>query len=182
MGGYTRLLTEDRYFMTASQFKDTLAVLLAGHAAEKMIFGEASTGPHSDISQATDIARKMITDYGMSEKLGLRTYGHESPGYLGLGGVEERDYGDDVAKEIDKEIYDMIEEAHKTAARALEENKPRLVHLAEKLLAVETLEGPELEAAFSEPLSTPVTQARNASLQPAPTESQKPATAPGPSS
>ena len=153
MGGYTRLLSEDRYFMTASQFKDTLAVLLAGHASEKMMFGEASTGPHSDIRQATDIARKMITDYGMSEKLGLRTFGHEGvSAYLGIGPSEERDYGEDVTREIDQEMHDIMEEAHKVAVRVLEENKPRLVHLAEKLLVKETLEGAELESVFSEPL------------------------------
>jgi len=128
-------------------------VLLAGHASEKMMFGEASTGPHSDIRQATDIARKMITDYGMSEKLGLRTFGHEGvSAYLGIGPSEERDYGEDVTREIDQEMHDIMEEAHKVAVRVLEENKPRLVHLAEKLLVKETLEGAELESVFSEPL------------------------------
>ena len=154
MGGYTRLLTEDRYFMTASQFKDTLAVLLAGHAAEKMIFGEVSTGPHSDIRQATEIARRMITDYGMSEKLGLRTLGRETTSsYLGLGPAEEKDYSEEVARQIDEEVRSLTENAHQIATKVLQENKPRLVHIAEKLLVKETLEGPELEAAFSEPLS-----------------------------
>jgi cell division protease FtsH len=153
MGGYTRLLTEDRYFMTASQFKDTLAVLMAGHAAEKMMFGEVSTGPHSDIRQATEIARRMVTDYGMSEKLGLRTFGRQTTSsYLGLGPAEEKDYSEDVAKQIDEEVHSITESAHQIATRILQENKPRLVHLAEKLIVAETLEGPDLEAAFSEPL------------------------------
>jgi cell division protease FtsH len=154
MGGYTRLLTEDRYFMTASQFKDTLAVLLAGHAAEKMIFSEVSTGPHSDIRQATEIARRMVTDYGMSEKLGLRTLGRQTTSsYLGLGPAEEKDYSEEVAKQIDEEVRSITESAHQVATKVLQENRPRLVHIAEKLLLKETLEGPELEAAFSEPLS-----------------------------
>ncbi len=154
MGGYTRLLEQDRYFMTASQFKDTLAVLVAGHASEEMMFGEVSTGPHSDISQATDIARKMITDYGMSKKLGLRTFGHETaPGYLGLGASEEKDYSNEIAREIDQEVHDILEDAHQIASKVLRENKPRLVHLAERLIAKENLEGAELEAAFTEPLS-----------------------------
>jgi cell division protease FtsH len=159
MGGYTRLLTEDRYFMTASQFKDTLSVLLAGHAAEKMMFKEVSTGPHSDIRQATEIARRMITDYGMSEKLGLRTFGHETTAsYLGIGPGEEKDYSDEAARQIDEEVHSITESAHQVATKVLLENKPRLVHIAEKLLVKETLEGPELEAAFSEPLSEKVDQ------------------------
>jgi cell division protease FtsH len=153
MGGYTRLLTEDRYFMTASQFKDTLAVLLAGHAAEEMMFNEASTGPHSDIKQATDIARRMVTEYGMSEKLGLRTFGHETvSSYLGIGPSKEKDYSEEVAKQIDEEVHRLVEGAHQKVREVLQENKPRLVHLAEKLISKETLEGPELEAAFTEPI------------------------------
>jgi cell division protease FtsH len=153
MGGYTRLLTEDRYFMTASQFKDTLAVLLAGHASEKMMFSEVSTGPHSDIRQATEIARRMVTDYGMSEKLGLRTFGHQTTAsYLGIGPGEEKDYSEEVARQIDEEVHSITESANRIATKVLQENKPRLVYLAEKLLVKETLEGPELEAAFSEPL------------------------------
>jgi cell division protease FtsH len=154
MGGYTRLLEEDRYFMTASQFKDTLAVLVAGHASEEMMFGEVSTGPHSDLRQATDIARKMITDYGMSQKLGLRTFGHETTsGYLGLGSAEEKDYSNEIAREIDQEVHDLLEEAHRVAMKVLQDNKPRLIHLADKLIAQENLEGAELEAAFTEALS-----------------------------
>ena len=76
MGGYTRLLpTEEHYLMTRSQFKDTLATFLGGHASEEMIFHEVTTGPHSDIKQATTLAHKMITEYGMSDKLPLRTFG-----------------------------------------------------------------------------------------------------------
>jgi cell division protease FtsH len=153
MGGYTRLLEEDRYFMTESQFKDTLAVFLAGHGAEQMMFNEVSTGPHSDIRQATDIALKMVTDYGMS-KLGLRTYGQTTvPGYLGIGPPEQRDYSEETARLIDEEVRRILDEADQTAKKLLKENRPRLIHLAKKLLVKETLEGPELEAAFSEPLS-----------------------------
>jgi cell division protease FtsH len=173
MGGYTRLLAEDRYFMTASQFKDTLAVLVAGHAAEQMMFGEVSTGPHSDIRQATEIARKMITDYGMSEKLGLRTFGRETlPGYLGIGAVEEKDYSEEIAREIDQEVHDILEEAHQLARKVLQEKKPRLVHLAEKLLVKETLAGPELEEAFTETVSDAET--KTAETMPAQTKAGVP--------
>jgi cell division protease FtsH len=154
MGGYTRFLEEDRYFITESQFNDTLATFVAGHAAEKMMFNEVSTGPHNDIKQATDLARKMVTDYGMSKKLGLRTYGQMTvPGYLGIGPPEQKDYSEDTARQIDEEVRRILENARQVAEKLLQENRPRLVHLARKLLDKETLEGTELEAAFTEPLS-----------------------------
>ena len=117
MGGYTRLLpTEEHYLMTRSQFKDTLATFLGGHASEEMIFHEVTTGPHSDIKQATTLARKMITEYGMSEKLPLRTFGggEEEASYFG---VEHKDYGEEVAKQIDEEVRMLIDTAHETAQK-----------------------------------------------------------------
>jgi cell division protease FtsH len=158
MGGYTRLLpTEDRYLMTRSQFKDMLATLMAGHTAEELIFNEMTTGAQNDIEEATKLARKMVTSYGMSEKLGPRTFGHkEEMVFLGREISEQRDYSEKVAQEIDEEVQAIIQHAHDEARRILTENKPRLIHLAEKLIAQETIEGEELEAAFEEPLSTKV--------------------------
>jgi cell division protease FtsH len=75
------------------------------------------------------------------------------PGYLGIGPPEQRDYSEEVARQIDEEVHRILEDAHQVAKKLLAENRPRLVHLAKKLLVKETLEGPELEAAFSEPLS-----------------------------
>jgi len=152
MGGYTRLLpVEEHYLMTRSQFKDTLATFLGGHASEELIFHEVTTGPHSDIKQATALARKMITEYGMSEKLPLRTFGkgEEEEAYYGM---EQRDYGEEVAKQIDEEVRNLIDNAQVTAQNILKENRLRLVHLAGKLFISETLEGAELEKAFSEPI------------------------------
>jgi len=167
MGGYTRLLpTEERYLMTRSQFKDTLATFLGGHAAEELIFHEVTTGPHSDIKQATNLARKMITEYGMSEKLPLRTFGGgtEDDNYFG---VERRDYGEEVAKQIDDEVRSLIDAANETARQILQDNMVRLIHLAEKLSVDETLEGPELEKAFNEPLQPEeVAQPKSQKLQP----------------
>ncbi|MBI2869026.1 MAG: cell division protein FtsH, partial [Chloroflexi bacterium] len=156
MGGYTRLLSEDRYLMTKSQFNDTLATLLAGHTAEEMIFGEVSTGPHSDIKQATELARKMVTQYGMSE-LSLRTFGGKEEGTY-VSGPEQRDYSEEMARKIDEEVHKLIESAHEVARTVLTENRRRLVHLAKKLITFETLEGASLEAAFTEPVTevTPV--------------------------
>jgi cell division protease FtsH len=153
MGGYTRFLEEDRYFITESQFRSTLATFMAGHAAEQMIFDEVSTGPHGDIRQATDIARKMVTEYSMSEKLGFRTYGEATvQGYLGIGPPEAKDYSEESAKQIDEEIRLILQQANDVAIKILAENRPRLDHLAAILLTKETLEGPELEAAFTEPI------------------------------
>jgi cell division protease FtsH len=152
MGGYTRLLpTEEHYLLTRSQFKDNLATFLGGHAAEELIFHEVTTGPHSDIKQATNLARKMITEYGMSEKLPLRTFGgnEDEAAYYG---VERRDYGEDVARQIDEEVRSLIDNAHTTAQTLLLQNRLRLIHLAERLIIAETLEGPELEKLFSEPI------------------------------
>jgi len=165
MGGYTRLLpTEDRYLLTRSQFNDMLATLLAGHTAEQLIFNEVSTGAHSDIEQATKLARKMVTDYGMSETLGPRTFGHkEEMVFLGREISEQRDYSERVAKQIDDELYAIIQRAHEVAKKILAENKPRLVHLAEKLIAQETLEGEGLEAVLNEPLPVPPSEAVAAS-------------------
>jgi cell division protease FtsH len=152
MGGYKRLFfTEERYLIIRSQFKDTSATFFGGHAAEKLIFHEVTTDPHSDIKQATSLARKMITEYGMSERLPLRTFGggEEEDAYFG---VQRRDYGEEVARQIDEEVRGLINGANLTANRILMENRARLVHLAEKLIVAETLEGPELEKAFNEPI------------------------------
>lgn len=151
IGGYTRTLPEEEhYLMTKEQLQANLAMLLAGHTSEKMIFGNVSTGPHNDIKRATELARKMITDYGMSDKLSLRTFGigEEAPYY----GIEQRDYSEMVAKEIDDEVHRLLDEAHEVAKKVLNENKSRLIHLAEKLIEMENLEGPELEKVFTEPL------------------------------
>ncbi len=158
MGGYTRLLpTEDRYLMTRSQFKDMLATLLAGHTAEELIFNEMTTGAQNDIEEATKIAHKMVTSYGMSEKLGPRTFGRkEELVFLGREISEQRDYSEKVAQQIDEEVHNIIQNAYAEAKRILTRNKPRLIHIAEKLTAQETLEGEELEAAFDEPLSPQV--------------------------
>lgn len=158
MGGYTRLLpTEDRYLHTRSQLRDMLATLLAGHTAEELIFNEITTGPQADIEEATKLARRMVTDFGMSETLGPRTFGHkEEMVFLGREISEQRDYSEKVARQIDDEVHRIINQAHEEAKKILTENKPILVRVAEKLLIQETLEGEELDALFNEPLPSPL--------------------------
>ena len=159
--GHTRQLpTEDRYLLSNSQFKDMIATLLAGYAAEELIFNETTTGAHDDIERATKLARMMVTDYGMSDKLGPRTFGHkEEMVFLGREISEQRDYSDKIAEQIDEEVQSIIQHGHGVANGILTENKPKLEHIAERLIAEETLEGKELEAVFSEsvPSSLPET-------------------------
>ena len=150
--GYTKQLpTEDRYLVTRSQLKDKLATLLGGHAAEELIFNERTTGAHSDIQQVTNYARRMVTDYGMSNKLGTRTFGNKQEMvFLGREIAEQKDYSERFALEIDREIDILISEAYKTALKVLTDNKNKLKLLAGKLIAQETLEGGELEKVFAE--------------------------------
>jgi cell division protease FtsH len=154
MGGYTRLLPkEDRYMWTRAQFDDTLATLLGGRCAEELIFNEITTGSENDIEQATKIARRMVTEYGMSNKLGPRTFGRrEELVFLGREVSEQKDYGDKIADEIDEEVSQIIQHASSVASEILTKNKGRLVCLAEALIASETIEGEELEALFNEPV------------------------------
>ncbi len=148
--GYTKQLpTEDRYLTTRSQLKDTLATLLGGHAAEELIFNERSTGPHNDIQRVTDYARRMVTDYGMSDKLATRTFGNKQEMvFLGREISEQRDYSDRAALEIDREINKLIDEAYAVAKKVLADNKDKLIELAQKLIEKETLEGDDLETIF----------------------------------
>jgi len=150
--GHTRQLPiEDRYLTTRSQLKDMLATLLAGHAAEELIFNERTTGPGSDIERATKMAQAMVTTLGMSDKLGTRTFGNKQEMvFLGREIAEQKDYSERFALEIDREVNRLIEEAYNTAKRVLTENKEKLKLLAERLIAQETIEGEALEALFSE--------------------------------
>jgi cell division protease FtsH len=154
MGGYTRLLpTEDRHLWTRSQFNDVLAVTLAGHAAEQLVFGEMTTGAADDIGRATKLARRMVTTYGMSDKLGPRTFGHkEELVFLGKEISEQRDYSDKVAQEIDEEVQSFIQLAHGVATEVLSKEKDRLGLMASRLMAEESVEGEALERLFNEPV------------------------------
>ena len=151
-GGYTRLIpTEDRYLATRSQFNDMLATLLGGHVAEELIFNEMSTGSQNDIEETSKIARKMVTEYGMSDKLGPLTFGHkEEMVFLGREISEQRNYSEKVAKLIDEEIHNIIQHARNVAKKILTENKLKLKQIAERLLTQETLESEALETLFNE--------------------------------
>ncbi|MBC8274225.1 MAG: ATP-dependent zinc metalloprotease FtsH [Chloroflexi bacterium] len=165
MGGWTRFLpTEDRHLWTQSQFEDRLTVSLAGRAAEEIIFGEVTTGAQNDLEQATGLARKMVTEYGMSDKLGPRTFGKRKElVFLGREIHEQRNYSEKIAEEIDDEVKTFIQRAYDAAKKILNENKERLKLVAERLIAKETIEEAEFEALLKEPLPSTQLQATPAS-------------------
>jgi cell division protease FtsH len=150
--GQTRQLPiEDRYLTSRGQLQDMIATLLGGHTAEKLVFNEVTTGAYDDIKRATEYARRMVTDFGMSDKLGPRTFGDKQEMvFLGREISEQKDYGDKLADAIDAEINRIIQQAQDTAKGILTKNRSRLELIAKKLIAEETLEGEELEALFKE--------------------------------
>ena len=147
MGGYTRVEPmEDRHLWTRSEFKDTLAWALGGWAAEQLVFGEMSTGASNDLERATEIARKMVTEYGMSDRLGPVALGRrEGMAFLGRDS-EQRNYSNEIAYQIDQEVRSLMEEASVTARQVLQEHRAVMVGMADVLTERETLEGEELDA------------------------------------
>ncbi len=148
MGGYTQLLpTEDRYLYTRSHFEDTLAWSLGGHAAEQVVFGEMTTGAENDIERATKLARKMVMEYGMSDKLGPLQFGHkEEMVFLGRDLGEQRNYSEAVAVEIDGEVRRLITQAYAKAKEILERHRVQLDQVSQRLIKDETLDGPTFDA------------------------------------
>jgi cell division protease FtsH len=146
--GYTMNLPEDdRYLQARSKFEDEIAGALAGRAAEELVFGELTTGASSDLEKATKMARAMVTQYGMSEVLGPRTFGQkEELVFLGREITEQRDYSEEVARQIDSEVKRIVDTAYGRAMSILKEHRDKLDNLAKRLIEVETIEGPELQA------------------------------------
>ena len=145
--GYTlQLPTQDRYLISKVELLDRLTVLLGGRVAEDLIFQDVTTGAQNDLERATKIARQMVTEYGMSETLGPVTLGKkEHQVFLGKDISQERDYSEEVANKIDKEIRTIIESAYARAKEILTKNKRKLKKIATSLIERETLEGAELD-------------------------------------
>jgi cell division protease FtsH len=150
--GYTMALpTEDRYLQSKTEFEDKIAGMLGGNASERMIFGDTTTGSSNDIEKATDLARRMVTEFGMSDKLGPLSFGkRDELVFLGREIGEQRNYSDEVAKTIDEEVRAIIDKAYDRASEVLEANRDRLERLAAKLIAEETVDGQEFESLFSD--------------------------------
>ncbi|MBU0694167.1 MAG: ATP-dependent zinc metalloprotease FtsH [Candidatus Omnitrophica bacterium] len=145
--GYTmQLPTQDRYILSKSELLNRLCVLLGGRAAEEIILKEITTGAQNDLEVATKMARKMVTDFGMSERVGHITLGKkEGPVFLGRDLVEHRDYSEATARMIDEEVKRIIAEAYSRAKKILEENSEKLKSVAQHLLEKEVLDAEEVK-------------------------------------
>jgi cell division protease FtsH len=147
LGMTYQLPTEERFLMTRSELEDRVAVLLGGRVAEELIYGEISTGAHNDLERATDLARLMVMKYGMSERVGLATFGDRLPQFLKGSGSPfggERDYSEATARTIDEEVRAILDRTHDRVRGILTTKKATLVAAAAELKRIETLEGESL--------------------------------------
>ena len=136
---------EDKHLVSRSKFEDELAMLLGGRLAEMLYFNEPTTGASNDLKRATQIAEQMVTDYGMSEKMGLRTYGErQEQVFLGRGMGQERDFSEESARAVDGEVDRIIKEAQEKATKVLSKHRSALDSLTNLLLEKETVSGEEL--------------------------------------
>jgi cell division protease FtsH len=150
LGMTYQLPTEERFLMTRSELEDRIAVLLGGRVAEELVYGEVSTGAHNDLERATELARLMVAKYGMSERVGLATYGERQSLFLkgtGIGG--EREYSEATARTIDEEVRALLERTHDRVRGMLTTKKAVLVAAAQELKRTETLEGERLRRALA---------------------------------
>ncbi|NTU69622.1 ATP-dependent zinc metalloprotease FtsH [bacterium] len=142
--------TEDQHMYSRSYFMDDIAMMLGGRVAEEEVFNEITTGAESDLRRATKLARRMVTEFGMSKKLGPLTFGHkEELVFLGRDMGEHKNYSERVASEIDDEIAIIMNEAHEVARKTIHENLGKLKEISEKLLKEETIEEVEFESMFT---------------------------------
>ena len=146
--GYTQQLpTEDRYLMTRSELEDRMCVLLGGRVAEELVFKDISTGAQDDLQKATDIALSMVTRYGMSDALGLRTFESERrSAFFDTPLVPRKDYSEEKASAIDAEVERILEEVHGKVRHILTERRSVLDQIARRLLEKEVMDGDELRA------------------------------------
>ena len=147
LGMTYQLPTEDRFLMTRSELDDRLAVLLGGRVAEELVYGEISTGAHNDLERASDLVRLMVMKYGMSERVGLATFGERLPMFLKNNGMPwsgEREYSEETARAIDAEVREILDRTHDRVRGILTAKKAVLVAGAGELKRVETLEGEHL--------------------------------------
>lgn len=151
-GGYTLMLPkEDRYYATRSELRDQLKTFLGGRVAEALVLKEISTGAQNDLERATDLVRKMITQWGMSENLGPITFGRKQEQvFLGRDIAQDRNYSEEVACAIDKEVRMLIEDAYAKTEEMLQTNMDKLHLIANALMEKETLEANELEQLLKE--------------------------------
>jgi cell division protease FtsH len=155
--GYTQQLpTEDRYLMTRSELLARIYVLLGGRVAEEMIFGDVSTGAQNDLQKATEIARNMVTQFGMSDRLGLVALeGARAPMFLPVASQGQREYSEETARLVDEEIKKVLSEAHSKVRICLSARRQALEELAKLLLEKEVVERPQLQAILASSAGAP---------------------------
>ena len=150
-GGYAVMLPkEDRYFMTKPELLDKIVGLLGGRVSEEIVFGEVSTGASNDFQRATGIARRMVTEFGMSDKLGPLQFGQQqgSQVFLGRDFNNDQNYSDAIAYEIDLEIQRIVKECYEKARKILTEHREKLNIIANTFLDVETLDAEQIKHLF----------------------------------
>jgi cell division protease FtsH len=183
-----QLPTEDRYLATKGELLDDITMLLGGRVSEELAFAEVTTGGANDLERATDLARRMVTEYGMTDKLGPVTLTRKhGPTFLGRDLLEDRNYSDTVASAIDSEIRGIIDSCHEHAKQTIAEKREQLDRIASVLLEKETLERDEFRAvmegrefpqareaapAAPAPPATPASEQRPREQAPPPAEPQ----------
>jgi cell division protease FtsH len=168
LGWTMSLPTEDRYLVSKAELSDQLAQILGGRCSEELIFGEENitTGASDDIRKATNLARKMVTEWGMSDKLGPLTFGErQEMVFLGRDLGEQRNYSEDIASEIDQEVHQLVADAFLRAKQVLREHQVALETLAERLVEVETMDSADMDRIINEVESRLAAQRRAADSQ-----------------
>lgn len=150
-GGYTLFLPEEKMVTSIEELEDNIATTLGGRAAEKEFFDLVSTGASGDLQSVTRYARAMIMNYGMSPRLGLRSYGQQNGSvFLGRSMTYDRDYSEEAAKVIDEEIREIVDRNYKRAAEIVSKHRDKMIRLAEALIEHETLDRVEFEKLMNE--------------------------------
>jgi cell division protease FtsH len=159
LGVTQQLPVDDRYTHSKEHIMKSLAVLMGGRAAEEISLGHLTTGAGNDLQRATDLARKMVCEWGMSEKLGPLTFGkREEQIFLGKDITRHKDYSEKTAEDIDEEVTSIVKERYEYAKRLLQDNKTILNNVAEALLEMETLDGSEIDDIIDGKELTPKTE------------------------
>jgi cell division protease FtsH len=147
LGWTLSLPEEDKYLVSREELKQKIAGIMGGRASEEIVFGDVTSGAENDIQRATQLARRMVTQWGMSDKVGTVTMGHkEELVFLGRDLGEQRNYSEEVAAQIDDEIKRLVSEAYDNAKRILSDLRARMDAVVERLKVVETIDAAELDA------------------------------------
>ena len=150
-GGVTWFLAEENQLLTTKKFRAQIATALGGRVAEELVYGDVTTGASGDLQSITRAAKSMVTQYGMSESLGLRVYGErQEMVFLGREISEQRDYSDAVAEKIDTEVMEIINTEYDRVTHLLNDNRDKLDLIANTLLEVETLDMDEFNTLLNE--------------------------------